>query len=128
MPQPVSGPSLEALLEVAETAWKNEAWGDALGSYKKALMLAPASNRALCASIYMRFGDVKRREGKPREAEFNFEKVLEADKTHRLAHEALVALAEEAADFRRVVALRKRMRTALSDPSQLLLVADVLEG
>jgi golgin subfamily B member 1 len=128
VPQPASGPSLDSLLEVADAAWKNEAWGDALGAYKKALMLASATDGTLCASIYTRMGEVKRRQGKPREAEANFEKVLEVDKTQREVHEALVALAEEAADFRRVISLRRRMREALCDPSQLVLIADVFEN
>jgi tetratricopeptide (TPR) repeat protein len=128
VPQPLSGPSLEGLLAVADTAWRNEAWGDALAAYKKALMLASESDGMLCASIYTRLGDVKRRQGKPREAEANFEKVLEIDKADRAVHEALVALAEEAADFRRVVSLRRRMRDALCDPSQLVLVANIFEG
>jgi tetratricopeptide (TPR) repeat protein len=120
------GPTLEALLEVADTAWKNQAWSDALGAYKQALMIAPPSDRALFASIYTRVGDVKRHQGKPREAEANLEKALEIDPTYREVHEALVALAEEATDFRRVVAHRTRMRTVLADPTQLIQIANVL--
>jgi tetratricopeptide (TPR) repeat protein len=124
MPPP-SGASIASLLEGAESAWKKEAWDEAFAAYKKALMLAPAT--AERASIYMRLGEVKKRQAKPREAELNFEKAIEADKTNRGAHEALVLLAEEARDFRRVVSVRKRMREALGDPTQLLFVADVLE-
>jgi tetratricopeptide (TPR) repeat protein len=125
MPPP-SGPSLESLLQAAEAAWKKEAWDEAFSTYKKALMVAPASPTR--APIYMRLGELKRREGKPREAELNFEKALEVDTGMRIAHEALVRMAEEAADHRRVLALRKRMRDALADPGQLIAIADVLEN
>jgi tetratricopeptide (TPR) repeat protein len=122
---PPSGASLGTLLEKAEAAWNRDAWDEAFAEYKKALMLAPVTTER--ASIYMRLGDIKKRQAKPREAELNFEKALEADKTNRAAHEALVLLAADAKDWRRVLTLRKRMREALGDASQLVLIAEVQE-
>jgi tetratricopeptide (TPR) repeat protein len=96
-------------------------------AYKKALMVAPASEGAQKSSIYMRLGGVKERQGKPREAELNYEKALLADTASREPHDALVALAEHENDFRRVVTLRQRMRVSLDDLSQVALIAEVLE-
>jgi tetratricopeptide (TPR) repeat protein len=90
-------------------------------------MVTPEGEGARRASIYMRIGEVKRRQHKPREAELNFEKALEIDRKNREAHEALIRLADDANDHRRVVTLRKRAREALEDATQLALIADVLE-
>jgi tetratricopeptide (TPR) repeat protein len=124
--EPASESSLETVLSAARDAEVRGAFEDALVLCKKALMFASASGPQKC-SIYMRLAHVKQQQGKSREAELNYEKALEADKENREPHEALVALAEEAGDFRRVVTLRQRMRTFLDDASQFALIAGVLE-
>ena len=127
VPPPQSGASLDMLVALADDAWNRNEWDDAFSAYKRALMVTPEGDAPRRALIYMRFGEVKRRQHKPREAELNFEKVLEIDKTSRAAHEALIALAAEGNDARRTVTLRKRAREALDDVTQLPLIADLLE-
>lgn len=132
-PSPVSEPtsnaefSLDAVLLAAKDAEARGVFEEAVVAYKKALMVAPASEGAQKSSIYMRLGGVKERQGKPREAELNYEKALLADTASREPHDALVALAEHENDFRRVVTLRQRMRVSLDDLSQVALIAEVLE-
>jgi tetratricopeptide (TPR) repeat protein len=123
---PPSAPPLAVLLEKAAAAFDAGELDLAYTEYKKALMIAAPDARR--AAIYMRLGEIKKRQGKPREAELNFEKALGVDTNDRKAHEALVRLAEEAGDVRRVLALRKRMREALSDPAELPRIADTLES
>jgi tetratricopeptide (TPR) repeat protein len=118
---------LDAVLLAAKDAEARGVFEEAVVAYKKALMVAPASEGAQKSSIYMRLGGVKERQGKPREAELNYEKALLADTASREPHDALVALAEHENDFRRVVTLRQRMRVSLDDLSQVALIAEVLE-
>src|SRR6202042_246383 len=80
------------------------------------------------AIVYARIGDVKLTQGKGREAELNYEKALAAFPGHRSAYDALVRIAEEASDWARVVAVRRKMWTVLGDASQLVLIAAMLEN
>jgi tetratricopeptide (TPR) repeat protein len=124
---PSSSPTLESILAMAGQAAKKHAWEDALGAYKKALMVAPAADGAGRAAIYTRIGEAKRQQGKTREAELNFEKALEAHAATREAYEALVALATETGDLRRALWFRRKLRAELDDASQLYLIAELCE-
>jgi tetratricopeptide (TPR) repeat protein len=108
-------PPMEPLLELADGARARGAWEEALAAYKAALMVAPqsAANEALRASIYARIGDVKRAQGKPREAELNYEKALDEDTRHRPSLDALVELATEAKDVHRAVDWRRKRLKAI---------------
>jgi len=105
-------PPFEPLLELAEGARSRGAWDEALAGYKAALMVAPQGDARARASLYVRIGEVKRAQGKPREAESNYEKALGAVPGHREALDALVELAVAAGETRRAIDWRrKRLRS-----------------
>jgi tetratricopeptide (TPR) repeat protein len=105
-------PPFEPLLELAEGAFSRGSWDEALAGYKAALMVAPAGDARVRASLYVRIGEVKRAQGKPREAELNYEKALGAQAGHRGALDALVELAVASGEARRAIEWRrKRLRT-----------------
>jgi tetratricopeptide (TPR) repeat protein len=106
-PQP-SLPPLEPLLDLADGARSRGALEEALAGYKAALMVAPAEDAQVRASIYARVADVKRAQGKPREAELYFEKALGADPQDRTALDALVELSTGANDLRRAIEWRRK--------------------
>ena len=111
-------PPFEPLLDLAQGARTRGAWEEALAGYKAALMVAPHGDAGVRASIYACIGEVKRAQGKPREAELNFEKALGADPRHRGALDALVELATEGKEVRRAIEwCRKRLAT-LDEPSE----------
>jgi len=111
-------PPFEPLIDLAEGARTRGAWEEALAGYKAALMVAPQGDAGVRASIYARIGEVKREQGKPREAELNFEKALGADARHRGALDALVELATEAKETRRAIEWRRKRLAALDEPSE----------
>ncbi len=111
-------PPFEPLLDLAEGARTRGAWEEALAGYKAALMVAPQGDAGVRASIYARIGEVKRAQGKPREAELNFEKALGADARHRGALDALVELATEARETRRIIEWRRKRLGALDEPHE----------
>jgi len=106
-------PPLEPLLDLADGARARGAWEEALAGYKAALMVAPPGDGVLRATIYARVGEVKRAQGKAREAETNYEKALGADALHRPALDALVELAVESKESRRIVEWRRKRMRAL---------------
>lgn len=124
---PSSGPPLDVLLAEADDLRSTGAWDDALLGYRKALMLHGAREGQPRAEVYHRIGEVKLAQDKPREAELNFEKALDAHPVHRASYDALVLLATKAQDWTRLVALRRKIREALGDASQLPLIAELLE-
>jgi tetratricopeptide (TPR) repeat protein len=126
-PGPVSGPALDTILARASDAKARSAWDEALDSYKMALMVHGARTGEPRANVYAAIAEVKLAQGKAREAELNFEKALEAHPGHSSSFRALLELAEGASDWRRVVAVRSKMRAALGDVSQLVTVADILD-
>jgi len=111
-------PPFEPLFDLAEGARSRGAWEEALAGYKAALMVAPQGDAGVRASIYARIGEVKRGQGKAREAELNFEKALGADPRHRGALDALVDLATEARETRRVIEWRRKRLGALDEPGE----------
>jgi tetratricopeptide (TPR) repeat protein len=123
---PSSSASFDSLLSAAEAAHKRGSWDDALAGYKKALMLAPAEG-PVRAEVYCRIAEAKEAQGKRGEAELNLEKALATHPTHRRAFESLLAFATAAGDWPRVLTFRKKMRSALNDPGQLLSIAELLE-
>jgi tetratricopeptide (TPR) repeat protein len=122
-------PPLEPLLDLAQGARTRGAWEEALAGYKAALMVAPQGDAGVRASIYACIGEVKRAQGKPREAELNFEKALGADGRHRGALDALVELATEARETRRAIEWRRKRLAALDEPgdrvAELLAIARI---
>ncbi|HEX8795364.1 MAG TPA: tetratricopeptide repeat protein [Polyangiaceae bacterium] len=127
-------PPMEPLVDLADGARARGAWEEALAAYKAALMVAPqpGTDDGVRASIYARIGDVKRAQGKPREAELNYEKALSADARHRAALDALVDLATEAKDVRRAIDWRRKRLKAIdgSDArvAELLAIARAQQG
>jgi tetratricopeptide (TPR) repeat protein len=107
-------PPFEPLVELAGSAFARGAWEEALAGYKAALMVAPAGDEAAKAPIYMRLGQIKLAQDKPREAESNFEKALGADARYRGALDALVDLATSAKEPRRIIEWRRRRLVALN--------------
>jgi len=102
-------PHLTPLLLGADEAREREDWEEALDAYKKALMLVAPGDAAARATIYADIAEVKLAQGKPREAELNFEKALGAVPAHARSLSALIELATEAKEYKRVVEHRKRM-------------------
>ncbi len=100
---------LDTLITEADGAKNRGELDAALEGYKRALMLCTDDEELERASIYASVGEVKRAQGKGREAELNFEKALKLMPGYKPALVAMVELAEAEKDFRRVVTLRKRM-------------------
>jgi tetratricopeptide (TPR) repeat protein len=125
-------PPFEPLLDLAEGARARGAWEEALAGYKAALMVAPQGDSEVRAAIYVRIGEVKRAQGKPREAELNFEKALAAHAKHRVALDALVELATEAKETRRAIDWRRKRLAALEQDdervAELLAIAAIQSG
>ncbi|MGH7297225.1 MAG: tetratricopeptide repeat protein, partial [Polyangiaceae bacterium] len=110
----ISLPPFEPLFDLAEGARAREAWEEALAGYKAALMVAPVGDAGVKANLYARIGEVKRAQGKPREAELNYEKALGADPRHRGALDALVDLALAANEPRRALDWRRKRLATLT--------------
>ena len=117
-PEPPSEPSLpamEPLLDLANDALKRGAYPEALAGYKAALMVVGPDDKRTRATIYLHIGELKRAQGKPREAELNFEKALAAEPNHANALDALVQLATENNELTRAVELRQRRLQAIDE-------------
>ncbi len=89
----------------------------ALGLYKRALMLTVDDDVLDRAGIYVALGDLKRAQGKLREADSNFEKALALMPAYAAAIRAIVEMAEAGADWKRAVTYRGRLAEATSDPT-----------
>ena len=100
---------LDELIREGDAARTRGAYDDALEAYKKALMVSTEDAELERASIYTGLAETKRLQGKPREAESNYEKALALMPGYKPALLALVELAEAEKDFRRVAQLRKRL-------------------
>jgi tetratricopeptide (TPR) repeat protein len=116
--RPAVMPQVAPILALAEAAREKGEWDNATAEYKKALMVVDPDDLSTKASIYAYLGEVKRAQGKPREAELNFEKALAAVPGHRRALDALVELAVVDKDWERVVAYRRKMVLALEHPAK----------
>jgi tetratricopeptide (TPR) repeat protein len=117
---PPSLPAIEPLIDLAGHAFARGALEEALAGYKAALMVAPESDLESRATIYTRLGDVKRAQGKPREAESNYEKALSVDAGHRAALDGLVELAVEAKEPRRAIEWRRKRLVGLDSPEEIV--------
>ena len=117
-------PSLEPLLSLAGGARERGAFEEALAGYKAALMVIPQADVRGRAQVYAAIGDVKRAQGKPREAELNYEKAHAADPSHRPPLDALVQLAADAKEPRRAIDWRKKRIPLLAAAEEKL--ADIL--
>ncbi len=128
---PVSLPALEPILAFAAKAREKNDWDEALDAYKKALMVVGQGDAAARASIYASIAEVKRAQGKTREAEMNFEKALGVLPGHRRSLDALIVMATAALDWRRVVEHRRRIVASRHDPArkaeELCTIATLLE-
>ncbi len=109
-------PAIEPMLDKADEARNRRDFEAALEEYKKALMVVDPSDSHTCASLYANIAEVKRAQGKRREAELNYEKALSSMATHRRSLEALVELAEREGEVERVVTYRRRLAYALEEP------------
>lgn len=123
--------TFEDFLQLAEEARGQGQFDEALDAYKKALMLLPSEDVLDRAFMYAAVADVKRQQGKPREAEANYEKALSAMPGYVPALRALVDIAAEEHDHRRVVERRQRLADRLLEPAEkaaeLSLAAIVLD-
>ena len=124
---PTSGPPLDELVTRAVEAEGRGAWDLALDIYKTALMVHGAREGEARAGVYARIAAAKLAQGKPREAELNYEKALDAFPGHAASFDAVIGMAATAGDWRRVIALRQKARAALGDVPQLLAIAAVYE-
>ena len=100
---------LDDVIQLADSARKNGALDEAVEEYKRALMLCSEDDVLERASIYANVGEVKRTQGKGREAELNFEKALGLMPGYKPALVALVDLAEAEKDYRRAIVHRKKL-------------------
>jgi tetratricopeptide (TPR) repeat protein len=114
------GYELDELIREGDGARDRGAFDDALEAYKKALMISTEDAVLERASIYTGLAETKRRQQKPREAESNYEKALALMPGYKPALIALVEIAEEEKDFRRVAQLRKRLVDAAGDDESRL--------
>ncbi len=106
---------LDELIREGDAARDRGAFDDALEHYKKALMISTEDAELERASIYTGIAETKRKQGKPREAESNYEKALALMPGYKPALISLVEIAESEKDFRRVALLRKRLVDAAGD-------------
>jgi len=124
-------PAIEPIIDQAADHRAKGEWDAALDAYKKALFLVDASDKASQASLYAHVAEVKLAQGKPREAETNFEKALAARPEHVRSIDGLVTLATEAKEWTRVALYRRKRIEALQDDEEKVAetcrLADVLE-
>ncbi|MDB4940963.1 MAG: domain protein putative component of TonB system [Labilithrix sp.] len=124
-------PAIEPVLAEAEKARKEERWDAALDHYKRALFVLGAGHEGAKASLYADVAEVKLAQGKPREAETNFEKALGVEPGHLRSIDHLVRLAETAQEWQRVATYRRRRAEVLEDEddqtAEWCRLADVLE-
>ncbi len=124
-------PEVQPLLDAAADAREKKHWETALEAYKKALFVVPPEAAITQASIYASVAEVKRVQGKTREAETNYEKSLVINPKHLRSIDGLVTLATEASDWARLAAARRRRAEAFEDPddkaSELCIVAEIEE-
>ncbi|MGA7123410.1 MAG: hypothetical protein WBY94_25125 [Polyangiaceae bacterium] len=122
-------PTVEPLVKLANDARERGALSEALAGYKAALMVADPRDLKTRASIYLHIGELKRAQGKQREAESNFEKALSANPELTSAFFALVNLATENNDAKRAIELRRRRLANLVGADQrvgeLLAIAEL---
>jgi golgin subfamily B member 1 len=117
---PPSLPAIEPLIDLAGNALSRGAWEEALAGYKAALMVAPEGDFESRATIYARMGDVKRAQGKPREAENNYEKALSVEPGQRSALDGLIDLALEAKEPRRAIEWRRKRLVGLDSAEEIV--------
>ncbi len=106
---------LDELIREGDAARARGAHDDALETYKRALMISTEEAELERASIYTGIAEAKRAQGKTREAESNYEKALALMPGYKPALVALVDIASDEKDFRRVAMLRKRLVEAAID-------------
>ncbi|HEY1958853.1 MAG TPA: tetratricopeptide repeat protein [Polyangiaceae bacterium] len=106
---------LDQLIREGDAARTGGRFDEALESYKKALMISTEEEELERASIYTGIAETKRAQSKTREAESNYEKALALMPGYKPALVALVDLATDEKDFRRVAQLRKRLADAAVD-------------
>jgi hypothetical protein len=124
-------PAMEPLLDQAEEARARGDHEAALDCYKRVLMvLAPTDARSR-ASVYASLGEIKKAQGRTREAESNFEKALTEAPSHHRSLAALVDLAELHGDWDRVITYRRRrlesVEMAEERARELFALAEILE-
>jgi tetratricopeptide (TPR) repeat protein len=126
-PMPEVGPILE---EAAKFRSLKE-WDNELYAYKRAIFELPAEATIVKDSIYACVAEVKRAQGKPREAETNYEKALTINPKHLRSIDGLIRLATKSKEWDRLVLARRRRVDALEDDdekaSELCLIADLEE-
>lgn len=130
-------PEVRPILDEADAARRSARWEAALDAYKKALFVSGstgatgADGEKTKASIYASVAEVKLAQGKPREAETNFEKALVIDPKHLRSLDGLVAIATTMEDWPRLSAVRRRRAEAIDDAeekaSELCIVAELEE-
>jgi len=106
---------IEELIREGDAARARSAFDEALEAYKKALMISTEDAELERASIYTGIAETKRAQAKPREAESYYEKALGLMPGYKPALVALVDIATDEKDFRRVAQLRKRLVDAAID-------------
>ena len=86
---------LEELIREGDKARDASAFDEALEHYKKALMISTEDHELERASIYTGIAETKRKQGKAREAESNYEKALALMPGYKPALVALVDIATD---------------------------------
>ena len=129
--KPIMLPALDPILLAAAEAREKGQWDRAIEEYKRALLVVGAEDAPAKASIYAYLGEVKRGQGKLREAELNYEKALKEAPGHPRSLEALVAIASEHKEWARAATFREAFAKTLEDPkrraAELIKLAGVYE-
>jgi tetratricopeptide (TPR) repeat protein len=113
-------PAITPILTEAERAHAKGQWEEALGGYRKALMILGDGDPSNLASLYANVAEVKLAQGKPREAETSFEKALSAAPTHARSLAALAKMAVDAKEWGRAAQFERRLaRTKLDDEARV---------
>lgn len=123
-------PSLDEVISDADALRVEGNFDEAVAEYKRALMLSGEDDVLERAGVYSSLGEIKRAQGKPREAESNFEKALGLMPGYRPSLVALVEIATAESDWRRVVQYRQKLADMCHDDDekaeQLLEISRVL--
>ncbi len=115
-PEPPKEPTYADHVAQGDALAAGDAEG-ALAEYKKALLLVLPSQKEERADVYVRIGQVKRRQDKRREAISNFDKATQISPSHQGALEEIAKLSADERDWRGVAQAEEKILAAIERPA-----------